>query len=734
MFVHPSYGNQTHPTLKKPYSPLSLAASQDELVHPGGRIGIKVAHAEGPSTLHGVPAHHISEHPIEGWHPVEYSLHPDGRVKSYHLGHPVAPLGKDSYTGVGKAASAWSKKEQRQNNALALTSVGGLGTSMTAPFVSLAGERRKWKAEDRDYFGRSKQTVKVDSSRTIPGRERPAVTAKHPGPYSPSSHEEPHRKVEVIEPNKRGVYNIAGSIKDKEFSAKTTKIARQGKFLTRATPALMIGGAATTIASTAALKHRVKAKKQQVRQQKLSKSLPDKMFHAGRWRRVLGYDSRAKQILLDNHSDPGLPYRVSRGGMKPPKVEQPPKYEQGSLFEKSLLPNGVWKPAAKLTLAERAKVLGTHKRAVGVTAKDRDVAERVTRSTTQARMLAMTNPGETVKLRHGSAKVVTPPKLADVGSFYSATGSAGGQRRATRLAVVKPDKDIPTGDLRAHELTHATRRKPMSAAVRQIKYPEKIWGDEARSDAAMSRQGRMHSGYRATANNNPRNVVRDVDEAKHVGETRYQLPNQGGVMQTSRPELADFNHSRTLTAKKIQGETQAILPPHYQAGLRGRARYKQVSDILEYKGVAKSDSFLATHRDRISPKAEAGYEYLREGRNRFRSDARMQTHQAVGSAAMSGLSGWLTAHEVARGGSKPAIAVAGLSAAASGVNAAHSLNGARQSKRSAKSWDSKMDKIKAKAHERANAGLYGPGRGKTPVDHKSRAKNLAKVTTMDGSE
>ena len=75
------------------------------------------------------------------------------------------------------------------------------------------------------------------------------------------------------------------------------------------------------------------------RRRNVSKALPDKMFHAGRWRRVLGYDARAKQVLLDNHSDPGMPYRVSRGGQKVPKPTPPPTYEQGELFKSYVLDN-----------------------------------------------------------------------------------------------------------------------------------------------------------------------------------------------------------------------------------------------------------------------------------------------------------------------------------------------------------------------------------------------------------
>jgi hypothetical protein len=50
-----------------------------------------------------------------------------------------------------------------------------------------------------------------------------------------------------------------------------------------------------------------------------------------------------------------------------------------------------------------------------------------------------------------------------------------------------------------HELTHARRRKPMSAFVRIQAHPEKLWGDEARADSVMTPAARADSGYRQVA-------------------------------------------------------------------------------------------------------------------------------------------------------------------------------------------------------------------------------------------
>lgn len=75
------------------------------------------------------------------------------------------------------------------------------------------------------------------------------------------------------------------------------------------------------------------ASQQRLEAKQVRKSLPDKMRHAGRMRRVLGYDSKTKQIILDNPADPTTPYRIARGGKKVPKQARP---VQLRLFEKKL--------------------------------------------------------------------------------------------------------------------------------------------------------------------------------------------------------------------------------------------------------------------------------------------------------------------------------------------------------------------------------------------------------------
>jgi hypothetical protein len=132
------------------------------------------------------------------------------------------------------------------------------------------------------------------------------------------------------------------------------------------------------------------------------------------------------------------------------------------------------------------------------------------------------------------------------------------------------------------------------------------------------------------------------------------------------------------------------------------------------KAEDKRDRFLRGYSSRISPDAERGYRTLKHGRNQ-------QAAQAAGAATMAGLGGWLTHHEVStRPRNKPAVAVTAASTLASAYTAASNAAGAHR-------YDRKMGKIKAKARSRRAQGLYGPGRGLTPVDDTSaRARNLAK--------
>lgn len=99
-FVHPQYGeSKPHPVAGvRNYSPLELAAAHGELVTKTGEIQHKVVGSDGKSTAFSIPAEHISNDPKPGWIPVEHTMKKDNSgLKSYHLGHPVAPFTRENF-------------------------------------------------------------------------------------------------------------------------------------------------------------------------------------------------------------------------------------------------------------------------------------------------------------------------------------------------------------------------------------------------------------------------------------------------------------------------------------------------------------------------------------------------------------------------------------------------------------------------------------------------------------
>ena len=66
-------------------------------IHPSGSIQVKIVGPDGKSKPYTVPAQHISDEPIPGWHVVEHTVDKHGKIISYHLGHPVAGFDKSSF-------------------------------------------------------------------------------------------------------------------------------------------------------------------------------------------------------------------------------------------------------------------------------------------------------------------------------------------------------------------------------------------------------------------------------------------------------------------------------------------------------------------------------------------------------------------------------------------------------------------------------------------------------------
>lgn len=179
------------------------------------------------------------------------------------------------------------------------------------------------------------------------------------------------------------------------------------------------------------------------------------------------------------------------------------------------------------------------------------------------------------------------------------------------------------------------------------------------------------------------------------------------------------------TSSRMDGLRQRFHRDELRYATKNQTRLTPVSTKAQAKPTQMQfdfgKSFLKENRDRLSPEAEAGYRHLRAERNENRA-------AAVGNASVAGLSGWLLSHEARhRPLNKPAAAVTGASALAAGYGALHASRVANRRNKS-------MNRIEDKARARAAAGLYGPGRGMTPVDtSSSKARKYATVQGMDGA-
>jgi hypothetical protein len=188
------------------------------------------------------------------------------------------------------------------------------------------------------------------------------------------------------------------------------------------------------------------------------------------------------------------------------------------------------------------------------------------------------------------------------------------------------------------------------------------------------------------------------------------LKNTGEKVRVMRPHgttghfLVDSPRGTLIVhrdAMRYAKASQTRLTPESPRAAAARAKQPEQLTMFD-------KSFLSHYSDRISPNAEAGYRHLRAQRNE-------NAASAVGNSALAGLSAGVLAHE-GRSLSKPAAALTG----AGGLAAAYTaLNATKTAQRRHTS----MKKIEQKAHARAALGLYGPDRGKTPVDMSSaRAK------------
>jgi len=229
--------------------------------------------------------------------------------------------------------------------------------------------------------------------------------------------------------------------------------------------------------------------------------------------------------------------------------------------------------------------------------------------------------------------------------------------------------------------------------------------DAARRGFALKGQAKQNR----PTNRKARTWLRDVEDPSFVENqtVRANAIRRRESAERSRKQLAGVPRERDLIRaeyKVISGDarTASIMTARPAPSSR-KAQPRQPWQIK------KEDRFLRNYGNRISPKAEEGYKYLKRGRNRRIADAGV-------SAGFAGLSGGVGLHALKRG-SKGWAAVGAAGAALSGASAARSANDAAR-------WDSKMGKIKAKAKERAAAGQYGNGRLVTKSDNKRNEKAM----------
>ena len=134
--------------------------------------------------------------------------------------------------------------------------------------------------------------------------------------------------------------------------------------------------------------------------------------------------------------------------------------------------------------------------------------------------------------------------------------------------------------------------------------------------------------------------------------------------------------------------------------------------------IVKADRFLAQHRNRISPDAERGYLYLKRGRN----EHALNSVLGGASAGFGAKAVQLGVRNFRHAGNKKALAVGALGGA---IGAYGGYSAVREARTAAR-WNAKMGKIKAKAYERAEQGVYG-----RPVQKPSDvAKALMRVSPV----
>lgn len=170
-----------------------------------------------------------------------------------------------------------------------------------------------------------------------------------------------------------------------------------------------------------------------------------------------------------------------------------------------------------------------------------------------------------------------------------------------------------------------------------------------------------------------------------------KLARTGAVKRIVAAEPRATNASNTLGIMSLG--TGAIGSFNY-AGIQ-RAETKADEKAIK----KRDDRFLRNYRNRISTDAEAGYQYLRHGRNVARADSAANAAISAGSTAAG-----VMAARVFRGPMRA------LTVGSDAVVAVHTGRNSAKSYQKQKRWNEHMNKIKARAYQRAADGEYGRDR------------------------
>lgn len=216
-----------------------------------------------------------------------------------------------------------------------------------------------------------------------------------------------------------------------------------------------------------------------------------------------------------------------------------------------------------------------------------------------------------------------------------------------------------------------------------------------------------------------KNLIRRKRRAAHIAEVGGTLGVAAGALRAPQilrgvqrvaPAVGTGRTaSRVLAAEpRLTSASNTVGVASIAAGSAGAFNSAGVQR-REASSLSKSARYMRAHADRVSPQAEDAYHRLRNDRNAGYGGTVLNGLAAAGSADY--------ARDALKQGRRGWGALGVAATVASTIAARNSLKGARRKQ-------SRMRKIENKAHSREAAGLYGPGRGKEPVDQTSARANL----------